>query len=80
MKNKDAFIAQMKDRTKKFAADVIKFCDSLVACKASSVITYQQVKAATSAGANYRAACVSRSDREFYSKMCIVVEEIDESE
>ncbi|KAA3627146.1 MAG: four helix bundle protein [Bacteroidetes bacterium] len=80
MKNKELFVSQMKDRTKKFAVDVIKFCDSLIACKASSVITYQLVKAATSTGANYRAACVSRSEKEFYSKMCIVVEEIDESE
>ncbi|WP_239021985.1 four helix bundle protein [Pontimicrobium aquaticum] len=70
----------MKQRTKKFSVDIICFCDSLKPNKASSVITYQLVKSATSTGANYRAACRARSKREFFSKICIVVEEADESE
>ncbi|MBL1279230.1 MAG: four helix bundle protein [Fluviicola sp.] len=70
----------MKRRTKKFAVDTIKFCDSLKTSKASAVITYQLVKSATSTGANYRSACTARSRNEFFSKMCIVVEEVDESE
>lgn len=80
MTEKEEFIEKMKQRTKKFAVDVIRFCDSLKACRASSVITYQLVKSSTSAGANYRAACKARSKNEFFSKICIVVEEIDESE
>ncbi|MFT4985789.1 MAG: four helix bundle protein [Flavobacteriales bacterium] len=73
------FIEKMQGKTKKFAVDTIRFCDTLKNCKASSVITYQLVKSATSTGANYRAACQSRSKNEFFSKICIVVEEIDES-
>ncbi|MFT5228914.1 MAG: four helix bundle protein [Urechidicola sp.] len=73
------FIEMMQAKTKKFAVDMIRFCDTLKNCKASSVITYQLVKSATSTGANYRAACQSRSKNEFFSKICIVVEEIDES-
>ena len=80
MTEKQKFIETMKLRTRKFAIDVILFCDSLKANKASSVITYQLVKSATSVGANYRAACRSRSKKEFFSKICIVVEEADESE
>jgi len=80
MTEKEVFIEKMKKRTKKFAVDVILFCDSLNIKKASSVITYQLVKSATSTGANYRAACKSRSKNEFFSKICIVVEEADESE
>jgi len=79
MTEKDIFIEGMKKRTKKFSVDVILFCDSLKQCKASSVVTYQLVKAATSTGANYRATCRGRSDNEFFSKICIVVEESDES-
>jgi four helix bundle protein len=79
MNRKDIFIEEMKKRTKKFSVDVILFCDSLKQCKASSVVTYQLVKAATSTGANYRVACRGRSDNEFFSKICIVVEESDES-
>jgi|AntAceMinimDraft_15_1070371.scaffolds.fasta_scaffold19253_3 four helix bundle protein len=80
MTEKEIFIVNLKKRTKKFAVDVILFCDSLKACKASSVVTYQFVKSATSTGANYRAACRARSKSEFFSKICIVVEEVDESE
>ena len=80
MTEKEIFIEKMKKRTKQFAVDVIKFCDSLKLCKASSVITYQLVKSATSTGANYRSACRARSKNEFFSKICIVVEEADESE
>ena len=80
MTEKEIFIKEMKSRTKKFAVDVIRFCDSLKTCKASAVITYQLVKSATSTGANYRAACKARSKNEFFSKICIVVEEVDESE
>ena len=80
MTEKEVFIEQMKNRTKKFAVDVINFCDTLKKVKASNVVTYQLVKSATSTGANYRAACRGRSQKEFFSKMCIVVEEIDETE
>lgn len=80
MTDKEIFIQKMKSRTKKFAVDVIQFCNSLKTNKASAVITYQLVKSATSTGANYRAACKARSQKEFFSKICIVSEEVDESE
>lgn|SRR6056297_3025997 len=79
MTEKNLFVEGFKKRTKKFGVDVILFCDSLKQCKASSVVTYQLVKSATSTGANYRAACRGRSEAEFFSKLCIVVEEADES-
>ena len=80
MTEKEIFIEGFKKRTRKFGADVILFCNSLIKSQASSVVIYQLVKAATSTGANYRAACRGRSKAEFYSKICIVVEEADESE
>ena len=80
MTEKEIFIESIKKRTAKFAVDVILFCNSLKTSKASSVITYQLVKSATSTGANYRAACRARSKSEFFSKICIVVEEADETE
>jgi len=80
MIEKEIFIEKLKKRTRKFAVDVILFCNKLKTCKASSIVTYQFVKSATSTGANYRAACRARSKSEFYSKICIVVEEADESE
>ena len=43
------------------------------------IITRQLLRSSTSVAANYRAACRSRSDAEFYSKICIVLEEADET-
>ncbi len=80
MTQKEEFIENLKRRTKKFAVDIIKFCNLLKTSKASGVITYQIVKSATSTGANYRATCRARSKADFFSKICIVVEEVDETE
>tara|TARA_R110002050_G_scaffold33007_1_gene84424 strand:- start:5862 stop:6227 length:366 start_codon:yes stop_codon:yes gene_type:complete len=80
MNEKEVFIENMKRRTKKFCVDTIQFVDSLKNKKASSVITYQLVKSASSTGANYRATCKARSQKEFFAKLSIVVEEVDESE
>jgi len=77
--SKEVFADWFKKRTKNFAVDVIKFCKSIEQNPASRVISYQIIKSSTSVAANYRAACRARSNKEFYSKLCIVVEEADES-
>jgi len=79
MTEKEKFILEMKNRTKKFSVDIIHFCENLWKSEATSVIKYQILKSATSVAANYRSACRARSDREFYSKICIVEEEADET-
>ena len=43
-------------------------------------IMIQIIKSASSVAANYRAATRARSDAEYYAKICIVVEECDESQ
>lgn len=80
MTEKEEFIESLKNRTKKLAVDIITLCDTLKNSKATPVVTYQLIKSSSSTGANYRAACRARSKPEFFSKMCIVVEEADESE
>jgi len=79
MSQKEEFINKMKSRTKQFGVDIIKFCENMKNTKATSVITYQIIKSATSTGVNYRAACEARSKSEFFSKICIVTEEVDET-
>ena len=79
MTEKQKFIEIMKNKTKNLAVQTICFCNSLKSDRASRVISYQLIKSATSTGANYRAACKVRSKKEFFSKMCIVVEEVDET-
>lgn len=68
----------LKERTKQFALDILKLVESLSNQKSQNSIANQIVRSATSVGANYRAACRSRSDKEFVSKMNIVLEEADE--
>lgn len=73
------FITALKDRTKKFVLDSIKFYQKLPKTEESRIIGRQFVRSSSSVGANYRAACRSRSKAEFHSKLSIVVEEADES-
>lgn len=70
---------ELKLRTKKFALRVIKLTESLPKNSLGKVLGNQLLRSATSIGANYRAACRSRSKVEFISKIRIVEEEADES-
>lgn len=69
----------MRARTKRFALDVLKLIDSMRLVGTTARISYQLCDAATSVGANYRAACRARSDAEFAAKIGLVLEEADES-
>ncbi len=77
---KEEFVRKMKAKTKQFAIDTIKFCDTLPKTQAYRTISFQLIKSASSTGANYRAACRGRSKAEFHSKISITVEEADESQ
>ncbi|MBK5286170.1 MAG: four helix bundle protein [Bacteroidia bacterium] len=68
-----------KKRTKKFAIEIIKLSKSFPKSPEAYIVNRQLIRAATSVASNYRAVCRARSDAEFYSKICIVVEEADES-
>jgi len=70
---------EMKQRTKKFALRVIRLVESLPKGRTASVIGGQLLRAGTSVGANYRAACRAKSTADFISKMGTVEEEADES-
>lgn len=74
-----AFITAFKNRTKSFAAQIVLFYDSLPKDGSSQVMGKQLIRSATSTAANYRAASIARSGREFFAKMSIVVEEADET-
>jgi four helix bundle protein len=70
---------ELKARTRAFALRCIKLAGSFPRTYVGEVIGKQLVRAATSAAANYRAACIARSHRDFTSKLAIVEEESDES-
>jgi four helix bundle protein len=73
-------INDLKDRPKRFAVDVLRFCSTLNSRSELRIISNQLVKAGTSVGVNYRAACRSKSKADFINKLSIVEEEADESE
>jgi four helix bundle protein len=77
MENEQA--AELKRRTKKFALDILKFIASQPSTEDSRSLRQQLIRCATSLGANYRAACRSRSRAEFIAKIGIALEEADES-
>ena len=68
-----------RNRTKKFALQIIAFLESVPFNTATRVMSYQLSKSGTSVGANFRAFCRGRSAKERFAKICIVVEEADET-
>ena len=70
---------EFKKRTKAAAMRVIRLVAAWPKSPAADVIGRQLLRAGTSVGANYRAACRARSRRDMISKLGIVEEEADES-
>ena len=71
--------AQLKARSKRFALEVITLVSTLPRTPVAEIIGRQIVRAGTSTGANYRAACRARSHAEFIAKMGVAEEEADET-
>ncbi len=69
----------IKSRTKSFAISVLKAIEIIGTGVGKSNVSNQLIRSSMSVGANYRAACRARSDKEFISKLNIVLEESDES-
>jgi four helix bundle protein len=69
----------LKERTKRFALDIIKLVEKLPKGRTADILGRQLLAAGTSVGANYRAATRARSPADFISKMGIVEEEADET-
>jgi len=70
---------ELQDRTRRFAASVIAFCESLSCGLAAQRILMQLIDSAGATDSNYRAACRARSKAEFIAKLGIAIEEADES-
>jgi four helix bundle protein len=71
---------ELKDRTRRFALDVIDLCVKLGQDDFAKVVRWQLLRSGTGVASNYRAACRSRSRQEFASRLAVVVEEADECE
>ena len=69
----------LKQRTRRFALDVIKLVETLPRDRVSDVLGRQLLRSGTSVGANYGSATRARSSADFIAKMGLVEEEADES-
>jgi four helix bundle protein len=69
----------LRFRTRRFALEIIRFSKTLPRDFVGQHIGRQLLRAGTSVGANYRAACHARSRADFIAKLGIVEEESDES-
>jgi four helix bundle protein len=70
---------ELKDRLRRFAVRIIKMVDSMPHSISSTAIAKQVVRSGTSPIANYRAACLGKSRKDFLNKLKMVEEEIDET-
>ena len=71
--------AEMKQRTKDFAKEIIELCRNLPNNREGRLIGDQIFRSGTSVAANYRSACRARSKAEFISRLSVVEEEADET-
>ena len=68
----------LQRRTRQFAIETIRFSGALTGGMEQQIIKRQLIRAGSSVGANYRAACRARSRKDFISRIGIVAEEGDE--
>jgi four helix bundle protein len=69
----------LKKRLKEFALRIIKLTESLPNNITGKTLGNQIIRSGTSPGANYRSACLGKSDKDFLNKLKMVEEELDET-
>ena len=70
---------ELKERFRQFSLRIIRMVDAMPHTISSLAIAKQVVRSGTSPAANYRAACLAKSEKDFVNKLKIVEEEIDET-
>lgn len=70
---------ELKERYRRFALRIISLVNSMPNSIAGLAIARQIIRSGTSPSANYRAACIAKSEKDFLNKLKMVEEEIDET-
>jgi four helix bundle protein len=70
---------ELMGRTKQFALRILSLVDGIPQTLQGKTIAAQIVRSGNSVGANYRAACRAKSDKDFLNKMVILEDEADET-
>lgn len=71
---------ELKERFRQFSLHITNLVNSMPNSIAGNAIAKQIVRSGTSPAANYRAACLAKSDKDFLNKLKMVEEEIDETQ
>ena len=72
-------LAEVRERTKKFAIRIVRLFRSLPKSDDARTIGRQLLRSGTSVASNYRVLCRARSNAELVAKIGVVVEEADET-
>jgi len=70
---------ELKKRLQTFALRIIKLTEKLPNNITGRALGNQIIRSGTSPGANYRSACLGKSDKDFLNKLKMVEEELDET-
>ena len=71
---------ELKERFRQYSIRIVRMVDCIPTKRiAALTIAKQVIRSGTSPAANYRAACVAKSKRDFLNKLKIVEEELDET-
>ena len=70
---------ELKERFKHFSLRIINMVDSMPNTISGRAIAAQVIRSGTSPAANYRAACIGKSEKDFLNKLKMVEEELDET-
>ena len=70
---------ELQERMTAFAVRIISMVDALPPTLGAQTIAHQVVRSGTSPSANYRSACIAKSDKDFLNKLKMVEEELDET-
>ncbi|MBR0047004.1 MAG: four helix bundle protein [Bacteroidaceae bacterium] len=71
--------SELKFRLKQFALRIIELVDDMPYSTSSKALANQIMRSGTSPYANYCAACIAKSDKDFINKLKMVEEELDET-
>jgi len=69
----------LRERMTVFAVRIVKMVDAMPQTVSGLAIARQIVRSGTSPSANYRAACLAKSEKDFINKLKMVEEELDET-
>ena len=74
------FNEKYREKTKQFAVDLCRQFNHFQNGESAKLVIRQLIRSGTSVAANFRAATRARSQAEYYAKICVVVEECDETQ